>query len=977
MEARFQEKGRGATKVDQPGRLGLVGTQLVVLAVVCLVGLQLHAQTPEPTAAAPAVATGGPGAGEPAAPTGSGNASEEVEREFALKIYPLLKAKCFGCHGDDPDDIQGGLDVRTLQGLLHGGESEEPAIVPGDPDASSLYRAVQWLDLEMPPKENDRLTESQIESIRRWIEAGAPWPDEATMERYRQAAWSVDENEDGILVSTSGGLSGTWTYRRYRAEDLWAFMPVRPAEVPRGQHPIDYFIRQKMHAAGVEPAPPADPVTLIRRATLDLLGLPPTPQEIADFVAAWQIDAEAAWIELIDRLLASPHYGERWAQHWLDVTRYADTGGYSNDYERSNMWRYRDYVIRAFNQDKPYNEFIVEQLAGDELWEQQPPDQRDPELLIATGFLRLGPWDPAMVMKDEARQIYLDDLVNAVGQTFLSTTLRCVKCHDHKFDPIPTRDYYRVYAVFEGTQMAERPAPFLAEENLTGFEEGRAMVQRLLDFASQRKNALYEKQETAARKWYKERGQEYVPPEERKELPDEVKPPRHIGLDYVDEGRLKVREQDEWIWNRRLERYEPMVQSVYNGPVPNYLNARKLRMPNKIDKSAKITSHILLGGSLQAPGEEVQPGVLSVLGLPVDAGADDPYVIDRPLDGRRLEFAKWVAHPDNQLTTRSIVNRIWQGHFGRGIVATPNNFGVKGARPTHPELLDWLAADFVDNGWTIKRMHRLIMTSETYRQASYHPDAERLAIIDPNNDLWARFPVRRLTAEEIRDSMLRITGELNPMIGGLPVMPEINMEVALQPRMIQFSLAPAYQPSRTPEQRNRRSIYAYRVRGQADPFMEVFNLPNPNESCDVRDAAAVTPQVFTLMNSDLMTDRSIAFARRLEEEADSIEEQVRRGFELVFGRRPTAEESSRMVQYVQEMREYHRGVRPDPVVYPTRVTRSLVEEFSGRPFEYEEILPVFEQYVPDKKPADVSPETRALADFCMLLFNTNEFMYVY
>ncbi|GIW97969.1 MAG: cytochrome c [Pirellulaceae bacterium] len=915
------------------------------------------------------------GTEEPGSQQAAGAA--EVRRLFALKVFPVLEEKCFGCHGDDPQDIQGGLDVSSYESLLRGGDSEEAAVVPGDVDGSLLVRAIRWEDLEMPPKEDDRLTAEQIAAIEAWIAGGAPWLDEHQRAELTRAEWAETETADGILISTSGGLSDSWTYRRYRPDDLWAFRPVQPPAIPTGVHPIDYFVQRKLDEKGGKPAPMADPVTLLRRATFDLWGLPPTPEETADFLAAWQLDPEAAWNELLDRLLASPHYGERWAQHWLDVTRYADTGGYSNDYERSNMWRYRDYVIRAFNQDKPYDRFVVEQLAGDELWEEQPEEKKDPELLIASGFLRLGPWDPAMVKNDEARQIYLDDLVNAVGQTFLSTTLRCVKCHDHKFDPIPTRDYYRVYAVFAHTQLAERPAPFLPEENQTGFEEGRAMVQRLLDFATQRKLAIYEKREQAARAWYEERGLEYVPYEERKDLPDEAKPPRHYGLDHVDEGRMKVREQDEWIWTRRLERYEPMVQSVYNGPTPKFLHARKLRMPAKIDKHALEPTYLLLGGSLQAPGDEVQPGVLSALGLPVHPGAEDPFLIDAGMDGRRLAFARWVAHPQNQLTTRSIVNRIWQGHFGKGIVATANNFGVKGAKPTHPELLDWLAADFVRHGWTIKRLHRLIMTSQTYRQASQHPQLEHLRTIDPNNDLWAYFPIRRLTAEEIRDSLLRITGELNPMVGGLPVMPEINMEVALQPRMIQFSLAPAYQPSRTPDQRNRRSIYAYRVRGQADPFMEVFNLPNPNESCERRDFAAVTPQAFTLMNSDVSTDRAIAMAQRLQAEAATTDQQVRRGFQLALGRQPSREELQRLVAYVQEMQTYHRQVAPEVTTYPTRVSRSLVEEFSGRPFDYEEILPVFENYVPDTKPADVPAETRALADFCLLLFNSNEFLYVY
>jgi hypothetical protein len=400
-------------------------------------------------------------------------------------------------------------------------------------------------------------------------------------------------------------------------------------------------------------------------------------------------------------------------------------------------------------------------------------------------------------------------------------------------------------------------------------------------------------------------------------------------------------------------------------------------MPDVINAAWRPESRILTGGSIEAPGEPVQPGVLSAIGLGIEGAQGDPYVLPDDLTGRRLGLAKWIADPRNPLTTRSIVNRVWQYHFGKPIVATPNNFGVKGAKPTHPELLDWLTTDFVGHGWTLKRLHRIIMTSQAYRMAAQHPQMEKLRNDDPNNDLFAYFPNRRLTAEELRDAVLHVTGELNPTLGGLPIMPEINLEVALQPRMIQFSLAPAYQPSRTPQERKRRSIYAYRVRGQADPVLEVFNQPNPNESCDLRDSAAVSPQAFTLMNSDLITDRSIAFALRVEKETGSVAEQVSRAFDLALNRAPTDAELQRMSAYVCEMQEYHRGHPAPPVKYPTRVTRSLVEEFSGSIFEYEEILPVFENYIADRKPSDVSPETRALADLCLVLLNSPEFAYIY
>ncbi|MEZ6040055.1 MAG: PSD1 and planctomycete cytochrome C domain-containing protein [Planctomycetaceae bacterium] len=950
-----------------------------------------------------------------------------AERDFTLKVLPLFKQKCLGCHGGDPSDIKGEYSIVDRAHLLAGGESGDPAVVPSKPDEGTLLRAVRWDDLEMPPKENDRLTEQQIATIERWIKAGAPWPDEETQARIREEESPEAVTEEGMRFATSGGTSADWTNRRYQPDDLWAFQPVKKLTsdelrllIEEGSSQdagstanslsnqkssiinrqstaiIDAIILRSLQKANLSPSPRADARTLIRRATFDLYGLPPTPEQVDSFVAAFQTDADTAWTALIDRLLASPRYGERWGRHWLDVTRYADTGGMSNDYERSNMWRYRDYVIRAFNNDKPYNDFIIEQLAGDELADQSVRDRKgaaavhqtqlagdytaeESEWIIATGFLRLGPWDNAMVEKAEARQMWLDDLVNITGQAFLSTTMRCVKCHDHKFDPIPTRDYYRIYAAFSTTQMAERPAPFLPEESKDGFETGRAHAQRMLDFTVAEKNKLVEKRETAARKWFDEHNLPYKDEAARKDLPDEEKPPRAVGLDHVDEGQLKVREQDEWIWTRQLERYEPMVQSVYNAANFElaWNGARKLRIKRGKQPGTPPECHILTGGALTAPGDVVQPGVLSAVSVTANREeADDPYLLTQDVDGRRLGLARWIADPANPLTTRSIVNRIWQGHFGVGLAANPNNFGAKGARPSHPELLDFLASDFVEHGWTIKRLHRLIMLTDAYQRSSQPPHDESWKTTDPNNRLLSHFPKRRLSAEEIRDGILQITGELQDRSGGLPIMPEINMEVALQPRMIQFSLAPAYQPSRTPQERNCRTIYAYHVRGQADPFTELFNQPNPNESCEVRESAAVTPQVFTLLNSDQMTDRSIAFALRLQQESKDPGSQIQRAFELVFGRDATDSEVERLSSYFHDMVAYHRQTPAQPVTYPTEITRSLVEEFSGQVFEYQEILPVFESYVPDRKPADVAPETRALADVCLLLLNGNEFLYV-
>ena len=895
---------------------------------------------------------------------------DEGERLFALEIKPLLAAKCLACHGQNPSLLMGGLDLTGQASALQGGQSGRPAIVPGKPDESLLYLALSGdgPTLVMPPKETDQLSPAEVARVREWIDLGAQWLSD---EKAREIVAAADTAAVGVRMATSGGQSEDWTERLYKSENVWAFRPVRKPRLPQvaAANPVDAFHIARMAEAGLKPAPRADKLDLLRRAAFDLTGLPPTPEQAQAFLS----DATpGAWERLVDRLLTSPHYGEQWGRHWLDVARYADTAGNSNDYERSNAWRYRDYVVRSFNADKPYNQFVIEQLAGDEL------PGSDPEMLVATGFLRMGPWGSAMVPKKMARQAYLDDVVHSVGQAFLSMPLRCAKCHDHKVDPIPTRDYYRIYAALAGTQIAERPSEFLPEENRARFETGRQLVTQLRDFASERKQQLESKAEDAAREWFAERGLEYVPPAKRGDLPDSEKPPRHHGLTSADEGRLKVRKQDEWIWTRRLERYQPMVQSVFNGPdyIPG--NGRKLRMPAKIDADWRPDSTIFEGGSVHAPGEAVTPGVLSATQLATKtAPAESRFDLPADLHGRRLALAEWIVDERNPLTARSIVNRVWAYHFGKGLVATPNNLGGLGAKPSHPDLLDWLAADFVENGWSIKRLHRTIMTSQAYQQTSERADIEQVRTKDPQNRLLAYFAPRRLSAEELRDSVLRVSGELNPELGGLPAMPEINMEVALQPRMIQFSIAPAYQPSPNPAGRNRRSIYAYRVRGQADPLMEVFNQPSPNDSCERRDSSSVSPQALTMLNSDYMTKRSIAFALRLEREEADLASRLERAYRLAFSRTSEPGMTAKFAEYVAAMEAHHRSNSPRAETYPTQITRSLVEEFTGAPFEYQEWLPIYEDYQPDTRAWEVAPSTRALADLCLLLFNSNEFAYVY
>lgn len=897
-----------------------------------------------------------------------------ADRLFALEVRPLLAEKCQACHGRDPSAILGGLDLTSRESMLRGGASSDRVLVPGNAGASLLYQAVQRTDpkLQMPPKETDRLTEQQAWKIRDWINAGAPWPDEAAVQAYVAEDLTTGRTAAGVTVATSGGLAEEWTNRRYQEDDLWAFRPLARVEPPMSQaeHPVDAFIERRLSGAELEASPPAPKRTLIRRATFDLTGLPPTPEAVESYL---NDSSEDAWTKVIDRLLESPHYGEQWARHWLDVVRYADTAGFSNDWERSNAWRYRDYVVRSLNDDKPYDRFVLEQLAGDIL----EPD--NPEMRVATGYLRMGPWEhTGMMQKVASRQNYLDDVTNNVGQTFLSLPLRCAKCHDHKFDPIPTRDYYRFYSVFATTQLAEIPAAFLDTENLNYMEQEKARLRKLLKWAEADVAKILAKEEAAARTWSADRGIPYQPRSESKDLPEGKKPPRHIGLSVDDQGFLKVRTNDARIWKRRLERYEPIAHGVYEGPV-RVENSVKLRMPAPEEMRGDLPkSYILSGGSIYSRGDSVKPGVLSAIPVRYSPQEHRPrYNIPATMSGRRLALARWIARADNPLATRSIVNRVWQYHFGQGLAENSNNFGKMGKKPTHPELLDWLARRFVDEGWSLKAMHRLIMTSETYRRSDRPADKGAVAERDPANGLLSFFRPRRLTAEEIRDAMLAASGELNPEVGGLPVFPEVNFEFQSQPRMNQVTIAPAYQPSRKREQRNRRSLYVYRMRMQMTPLFEVFNQPSYDLSCERRDSSTVTPQVFTLMNSDNSVDRSIAMAVRLQAESGSLEEQIDSAFLLALGRPATRGEQAEMSEHVRTMTDYHRSHPPEPIKVPRELERTVVEEMSGIALHYKEPLDVYDGYIPHKKPWDVEPETRALADLCLVLFNSNEFVYVY
>lgn len=927
-------------------------------------------------------------------------ADDQADALFVRRVWPLLSEKCLACHGADLAALKGGLDLRTQATTRSGGESRQPAIVPGQPNESPVYLAAtrqhdDWSP--MPPKEADKLSVAQLRWLRDWIASGASWPNETRAQEITRANAEKWSAEDGVSLKTSGGTSAEWSQRKYKPDGLWAYQPiVKPSLMQTGAAAIDTLLERRL-PNGATRAPTANARVFIRRASFDLLGLPPTPDEVTAFGKAFAKDADAAVKELIERLLASPHYGERMAQHWLDVVRYADSSGFANDYERGNAWRYRDYVVRSFNADQPYDQFVREQLAGDEIYQSLPDAKRHSDLLIATGFLRMGPWElTGMEVAKVARQRFLDDVTNSVGETFLAHSLQCARCHDHKFDPVPTRDYYGIQAVFATTQLTERPAPFSSLENTQGFGERRFLEQRraehlatlreLDDVLLKNAEQWFVDNKKDATRWKKAVLMVQNRPVQAERRPDVFStaraammsqripesdfPPKLVGFTPEQFGRERVARKGLERQNWEFDRYEPFALAVYSGRTPDLKSvSAPVRIPaNRLTTGELEETCILAGGDPFVKGVPVKPGVLSVLNA-----VPQPPLVEQ-IEGRRLAFAEWVASPQNSLTTRAIVNRIWMWHFSEPLAGNPNNFGSTGKRPTHPELLDWLAATFVEGGWSVKSLHRQIMLSAAYRRSS----------LGSSNTTVAAFQPRRLTAEELRDAMLAATGELNRELGGIPNRPEINLEVALQPRQVMGTFAAAWVPNPLPTQRHRRSIYALKLRGLNDPLLEVFNAPAPDFSCERRDATTVTPQVFALFNGQGTHARALALAARVVAElgrtngAPQIldEQAIERCFELVFGRLPTNDERTACLTHWRAMQGLHRKSKPKPIQPPLVVRREAVEENTGEKFSFDERLHSNTDFVPDLQPSDCDARTRALAEICLVLFNSNEFCYV-
>ena len=731
----------------------------------------------------------------------------------------------------------------------------------------------------------------------------------------------------GVLsgVNVNSGETHEFTSQQ---RSYWAFQPVEDPVVPQSSeaNPIDAFVSEQLRKHGLERGDPADKVTLIRRATLDLLGLPPTPRQLQDFL---EDDSPAAYEKLVDRLLSSPHYGERWARHWLDLARFAESEGFKSDETRPNAWRYRDYVIDALNADKPYDRFVQEQIAGDELW------PHSTEARIATGFNRHHPDESNAAILMQRRQEVLLDITDTVGAVFMGITYGCAKCHDHKFDPILQKDYYRLQAFFTNIA-ADNEIVLLSEAELAEHERKQAIweeatkaIRKSMDeLIAERRNEVIDEQinrrapqiQTAFRK-----------PETERTMYEKILYQKHMWqLRYQSDEKLANAMKGE-----PKERYEQLQEQLaefdHLKPVelPRGMGIRELG-------SAAPSTFILSLANYANPQEEVQPGFPTIL-------APDPAeyspVLDGQSSGRRSALAHWLTDPQNPLTTRVIVNRIWHYHFGSGIVGTPSDFGMMGARPTHPQLLDWLASEFVNQGWSLKKMHRLMMTSETYKQSTAHrADA---AEVDPENEWLWRYPTQRHSGEVIRDSMLAVSGRLNLQTHGPSVYPELPLGAA-KPRG-------GWLTEEQPGAQDRRSVYVFVRRNARYPMLESFDMPDTHESCAQRNTTTTAPQALELLNNGHALAWAQGLAGRVLEEAGADrQKQIEAGFQLAYSRSPDSWEKDTVLTFFDTQRQVvaERVVAGEPLLEPDMFPESMSRE-----------------------------EVAVVVDFCHMLLNSNEFVY--
>lgn len=736
---------------------------------------------------------------------------------FEKSVRPVMVEHCLKCHGEKKQ--WAGLRLDSREALLRGGDSGA-AIVPGKPAESLLIRAIRHEDDDLKMPAEEKLPEQQIADLVRWVEMGAPFPETKP--------------------------AGT----RTRDPNHWAFQP--PAEHPLppvkdeawGKSPIDRFILAKLEAAGLAPAPAADKRTLIRRVTFDLTGLPPTPFEVEAFLSDERPDA---WSRLVDRLLDSPAYGERWGRHWLDIARYADSNGLDENIAHGNAWRYRDYVVQAFNRDKPFDQFIVEQLAGDLI----PASDlaREHEFLTATGFLSIGPKVLAEVNEAKMQMDIVDEQLDTVGRVFLGMTLGCARCHDHKFDPISTADYYGLAGVFKSTRTMDTYIKVAKwHENPLRSPEATAL------------QAEYESQ-VAGKKRAVEMFIAEADQKAREALPKEAQPPEQLETLYPEATAAELKKLREEL--TALEKAPPELPSAMG-----------------VGEDKIVDVAINIRGNPTKLGEVVPrhtPAVMRGPAAPEFSTASSG----------RQKVAEWLVDPRHPLTSRVLVNRVWRWHLGKGIVRTTDNFGLLGDAPSHPELLDWLALRFIADGWSMKSLHRLILNSNTYRQSS-SPATEAEAK-DTDNRLFSRAIVRRLDAEEVRDSLLAVGGTLDLTIGG-SLLKVKNRGYLFDHTSVDLSDYAS----------QRRSLYLPVIRNNVYDLFQLLDFPDPAVPTGDRTATTVAPQALLMLNSDIVMQSAEHLAGRVLDESGDTGRRLTALYRIAYGRDASAEERESATAFLRD-----------------------------------------------------------------------------
>ncbi len=758
-------------------------------------------------------------------------ASAEQLRHFEQHIRPVLISKCVKCHGESRQE--GDLRLDSIEAIVEGGVSG-PAVVPFEGDESLILEAIRYESFEMPP--SGPLSDEEIGHFERWVAGGAAWT-----------------SDDQPLRESTGELTE-------QDRQWWAFRPVTkptPPEVPDddwSRTPIDRFVMRRMHEEGLTPAPEADRRRLVRRLYFDLVGVPPTPEETEAFLAD---DSQDAWGRLIDRLLDDQRYGETWARFWLDLVRYAESDGWNQDAYRDDIWRYRDYVVRSFNSDKPYRDFVREQLAGDEI------DSDDPEHLAAAGFLRLGIYE---YNQRDARGHWNDimnETTDVVGDVFLGMGMACARCHDHKFDPILQKDYFSLRAFFEpviwrddmvyATEQQERQHARDMKQWEEATEEIRQEIDALLE-------PYYE------RKWVSTVDKFPLEIQECYRTPVDQRTSWDHQMDYLisrqfwDEGGGPLRSMSKEDKARHEELKTKLAE--FDDLKPDDLPG----LMTVTDFDGEISPTVIPDDPESQP---IAPGFLTAMSPPGEATAVRLPEIPGST-GRRTALAEWIGRDDNPLTMRVIVNRIWQQHFGRGLVATPNDFGRKGGLPTHPDLLDWLTATFVENGGSFKKLHKQILMSATWRQSAHHPEAVAQEEADPGEDLLWRAPVRRLRAEQIRNAMLQCSGELRDRVGG----PSVE---AKEPR---------------------RGLYVKVRRNTPEEFLHAFDMADGLTSTAERVSTTTPTQSLLMINGDYALGRAAAAADRLLEQEADVDQTVELAFVMAWGRAPDPAERDAAHQFL-------------------------------------------------------------------------------